>query len=707
MSMRPKNLVLRSWGRYAPRLLALGGILGVGGVPSTANAGVADWNARANEFYDLANVVNVEVTMKGDKWNEMRSAEPHGGRCNFGYTGDRYDDYKPVRVRIMGTDPAKTVDVSNSAGVKNVEIKKKSYCGSFDTIKPAFKLKFKDTVSDAVQDLIGVKKVMFNNAKEDSSYIRQCVGYRLLKDAQVPYARCNFARVKVIDADDSSILLDELYVNVEPVEEMFVYNNFNGNMSGNLYEFDVGEDFVAAMKDRTEFKGFSAYSDKQDFERAAEEVVDDTLSNAFDMPEFIKFFAMEMLLDHPDSYTNNRNNVYIYNDVTAVATPVAPGNVSFKFIPGGIDQILGKFDWRTIYNTSILAQKVNGDPVLAEQLRRQIYLYLGSVFNPKLLETTLGAWIQSVEAAANTVYAGKVPAGAADGVVTYLKQRRATMNEIFGITFPTTAVRFEGWNNGCAHRGRASVGTNQWSIDHKPCSGAAGDTYLFTLEPSSSKPGYFRLAYTEGGAPFTYGSRADDSHTVLPGLYDVYYGQVGGNTDYPQYFGLIPVGDGTERRYEIQSVETGRCWHFSGNLKTSENNYQVYQAECNKADKNLINLVEPPPVPPCNETVAIDLGAPGNDVSVPVDGCVKVQNAYPSWWTDNMRMKLENPTSGSYAVPFTWTNTCSPGVGSGSDSFTANWQGRFLPNINSACATVIDLQGTGGGNITLHYWHEN
>jgi hypothetical protein len=102
----------------------------------------------------------------------------------------------------------------------------------------------------------------------------------------------------------------------------------------------------------------------------------------------------------------------------------------------------------------------------------------------------------------------------------------------------------------------------------------------------------------------------------------------------------------------------------------------------------------------CTTATAVDLGAPGTDVTVPKGGCVKVQNAYPSWWGTRV-MRLEN-TTGSYPVPFTWTNTCSNSSGSG--SFTGDWQSKTLTTTSSACATLIDLTGTGTGNITLRYW---
>lgn len=105
----------------------------------------------------------------------------------------------------------------------------------------------------------------------------------------------------------------------------------------------------------------------------------------------------------------------------------------------------------------------------------------------------------------------------------------------------------------------------------------------------------------------------------------------------------------------------------------------------------------------CTEAIAVDLGAPANAVTVPNNGCVRVRDAYPFWWgTRNMRLQSGSP--GSYPVPFTWSNSCAGSQGSG--TFTGNWQTVILGLTNSACATVIDLQGSGAGNVTLRYFAE-
>jgi uncharacterized membrane protein YgcG len=103
----------------------------------------------------------------------------------------------------------------------------------------------------------------------------------------------------------------------------------------------------------------------------------------------------------------------------------------------------------------------------------------------------------------------------------------------------------------------------------------------------------------------------------------------------------------------------------------------------------------------CTVATAVDLGGDGHSVTVRNDGCVRVRDSYPSWWQAR-NMKLETTLGGSYAVPFVWSNSCS-GV-NGSSSFTADWQVKSLGTISSACATLIDLQGSGNGNVTLRYW---
>ena len=273
-----------------------------------------------------------------------RLEEPKSGRCEWNWTGGaRYTWRKADTVEISGTRfPAPTT-------FADVGIKKKSFCGSIDDKKPCVHIdlgRFSSTTEDAAEALIGTRYVTLNNSKQDDSYIRQTLGYRMLDMAGLPHSRCNYARVFVNGTPIGEGLGGELFpgvfVNAEPVMKRYIERHFNGNMNGNLYEIEHTDDFT---EDRLPFIGvedLSEFDDKADLKFACRHIKANGLAGAdqmLDMEQYLKVYAMEFLLKHWDGYANNTNNTYLYNDVTAVASP-GVGNIKFKMIPWGVDQIL-------------------------------------------------------------------------------------------------------------------------------------------------------------------------------------------------------------------------------------------------------------------------------------------------------------------------------------------------------------------------------
>ena len=69
----------------------------------------------------------------------------------------------------------------------DVGIKKKSFCGSIDNEKLCLHVDFgKFGDSNAIEALIGSRYVTLNNSIQDSSYIKQTLGYRMLDMAGLP-----------------------------------------------------------------------------------------------------------------------------------------------------------------------------------------------------------------------------------------------------------------------------------------------------------------------------------------------------------------------------------------------------------------------------------------------------------------------------------------------------------------------------------------
>lgn len=303
--------------------------------PLGQSAEAAITQATTDSFYDMNNVVTIRVTMDAAQWNALKAEEPVGGFCNFDSSPstDRFQWRPTTQVQVSGTAfPTSTKTYTGA------EIKKKSFCGSYSTTKPALKLKF----SSAAETDLGTRYLTLNNSIQDPSYIRQALGYRLFRKAGLPASRINFARVYV----NGTLVDNGVFVNVEPIRESFIQNPANGftnKTGGNLYELEHTDDFTSARIPFIDVENLSRFSDKKDLTVAATEIAKSptNIAQVVDMSHWARMHAMEALLKHWDGFADNRNNTYAYNDVVAVANPsAAAGNVKFKMIPWGLDQIL-------------------------------------------------------------------------------------------------------------------------------------------------------------------------------------------------------------------------------------------------------------------------------------------------------------------------------------------------------------------------------
>jgi CotH kinase protein len=354
-----------------------------------------------DSFYALDNVITVKITMPPAEWDAVRNEEPAGGRCNFEWTGDsRYTWHKATSVEISGTKfPARTT-------FTGVGVKKKSFCGSIDNGKPCLHVdfgRFGDANVAAIEALIGSRYVTLNNSIQDKSYIKQTLGYRILDMAGLPNSRCNYARVFVngtlIGQGVAGVNSPGIYVNAEPVMKPYIERNFNGNMRGNLYELEHHDDFLEARLPFIAVESLSKFADKADLKFACRQITAHRLAGAdqmLDMGQFLKIYAMEFLLKHWDGYTDNTNNTYIYNDVTAVAAP-GVGNITFKLIPWGIDQTLQPARPFKLGSDGLIAQLVRNDDARRTQLIDQIRAYRDTVFSREHQQTVLKPLIDQMQ----------------------------------------------------------------------------------------------------------------------------------------------------------------------------------------------------------------------------------------------------------------------------------------------------------------------
>ncbi len=543
-----------------------------------------------NNFYDIDNLVTINITIPAQDWQALMHAEPRGGRCNFGYVGDRFDWYKASSVTVSGTK------LPQSGTFADVGIIKKSYCGSFSTTKPSLRLDFARTVpanENAAEKLIGTKTLTLNNSTQDPAYIRQPLGYELFRQAGLPYARCNFAKV-IVNGTSMGV-----YVNLEPYKKQFLKNLFAGNDKGNLYELEVGEDLDPAIvaSGKISFESGVA-SDEKDLVIAASQIATGGLAAAkrvIDYDQFVQFFAMETLLKHWDGFTINTNNTYMYNDVVAVANPDI-SNVKLKFIPCGIDQILQEGRNFEIGGGAILARLVRDDAGGKADLLSAIRTLATTLFSRASHDTILKPYIDRMEALLSTATGGAAPTSDINTVRTQLQLVRSGAFQLLG-AFPAEPTTFLNRSAGdCFHASNTEfIPPNNSNNNNIPQPNAPQVVYHYqpTAVPADA---WTALPTAAPKTPRTftlrnqaYGSwlHADAQVKTASGKLNVYAARSGGgdadDDDDGNHFAVEPSsnfgGDPYRKTgyFRLRSKATGNYVCFSDADRTPNGKMQVCQ----------------------------------------------------------------------------------------------------------------------------------
>ena len=220
----------------------------------------------------------------------------------------------------------------------NVGVKLKGGIGSARPLgeKPGFSFKTNEFVKG--QSLHGVKKFMMNNAVQDPSFLSEYVAYEIWRRAGVPARRATHARVRL----NGEYL--GVYVVAESYEGGFLDRSF-ADGKGNLYEGSPGVDLTDV--DAMELDTNTGVNDRSDLRALAAVLLatpDDgfvaALEGVLDVEEFLRYWAVEALLDHWDGYAAQNaedaaspgpNNYYAYHD---------PSTGLFSLLPWGADQCL-------------------------------------------------------------------------------------------------------------------------------------------------------------------------------------------------------------------------------------------------------------------------------------------------------------------------------------------------------------------------------
>ncbi len=270
----------------------------------------------SEDIFDAERLIQVTVNMPAADFSRMRG---EARTLSSVMSGCPNPDFEY-------TDFSATVNIDGDQ-VDNVAIRKKGFLGSISDARPSIKLNFDTHVEG--RTFKGMKRMTLNNDRQDPSHSHQCMAYDMFRAAGLVAPRCNLARVTV-NGEDLGV-----YSQIESIKKPFLERNF-ADKGGNLYEAQVA-DFGEHLNDKFELKTNKTLNDRSDLTLLSDLLANDGLSDeafvaalggVIDLPEFIKFWAVEALIGHWDSATGNVNNFYIYHD---------PTDDLFHFIPWGTD----------------------------------------------------------------------------------------------------------------------------------------------------------------------------------------------------------------------------------------------------------------------------------------------------------------------------------------------------------------------------------
>lgn len=276
-------------------------------------------DAGGKDLYLPEHMLEVDLTLAPADWDRIRG---EGRSINQSFSGckDRAFEYTFVPATA-------TVD---GVTVERVGLRKKGYLGSISQVKPSLRLDFAEY--DGSKTLHGQKDLTLNNSRSDSSLLHQCLSYRVFAAAGIPAPRCSFARVRANGQELG------IYVNVEPIKKPLL-RRFYRNDDGNLYEGNSAADFRPGHIDFFEKKTNESNPDRSELERIRVALESEgaemlaKLEPLVDLDQFLRYWAVETIVGHWDSFAGNLNNFFIYYDQTT-------GKVTF--IPWGTDDSFSK-----------------------------------------------------------------------------------------------------------------------------------------------------------------------------------------------------------------------------------------------------------------------------------------------------------------------------------------------------------------------------
>lgn len=250
------------------------------------------------------------------------------------------------------------------------------------TYKLSFKLDFDEYEDDYPQiknqRFYGFKKLSLKNNCDDKSMLREKVAIDVFRRAGLVASHTSFYTVYVDYGEGAKYF--GVYTMVEEVDDTVIDTQFSSD-DGNLYKPDGGAASFAANTYNEEQYVKKNNEDESDFSDVKNllEIVNDNsrttnpeqwrtnLEKVFDTDVFLKYLAINTVIQNWDTYGNMTHNYYLYNN---------PDNGKLTWIPWDYNEALQKGKGRTALTLDFSGLNAAQWPLIG-------YLYEDEVYKAK------------------------------------------------------------------------------------------------------------------------------------------------------------------------------------------------------------------------------------------------------------------------------------------------------------------------------------
>ncbi len=395
-------------------------------------------NPTESVSFDPDHVVVVEIQMDPADWATLNTQTIFGADLDvLKAYGDLSNDCAEPWPKEYTWFPASvTID---GVTLEQVGVRRKGFIGSLFAENPALKLKTDKYVEG---QLFGeTERITLNNNAGDDTHLATCVAYQVFATAGYPAPLCNIASVSVNGKSTG------LYIHIEAIKKRFLKRAF-GDKSGSLYE-GVDTDFVEEWLPRFEAK--TSDTDEtwapllgvaQALQASDDELVA-ALEKVLNVERFITFWALEVILNHVDGYSGNRNNFRVYFDP-------ADGDRAV-LIPWGIDKTSSGMDDFSLTGAlyAELPRRLSRDPEIAAAMVAELDRIMTDVWDVEVLVASVDSLDVLVEA-----NGGGNPS-AVEELREWIVARPDSISKLIAGGLPASAKK----TAGCGDGGKDSQGT--------------------------------------------------------------------------------------------------------------------------------------------------------------------------------------------------------------------------------------------------------